>query len=60
MGPGVTTPGTSPPAHEGPLTPSEQPVIDDGQLGGDAIERQGSERANPEGSMGISDEELQR
>ena len=63
MGPGPAVPGESPPAHEGPvggrrLQRSESSILGDGQLGGDAIDRQGAERANPEGSHDISNEDL--
>gem|GEM_PF-3750612 len=39
-----------PSERERRLTPSEQPVIADGQLGGANLER-GPERANPEGTV---------
>lgn len=46
-----------PPAET--LQLSEQPIMLDGQLGGELLESQGPERTNPEGSIDISNEDLQ-
>jgi len=40
----------NPPERDKSLTPSEQPVLTDGQLGAGNLER-GPERANPEGTV---------